>query len=98
MLVAAVSAGLNLLYVGGLAVVMLNTDPLILAFGLPSGVWPLLIVPFVALASTILLIVSLVRAWMQEEGSLLHRIVLSVSATASACFALWLLARGLLLL
>lgn len=97
-LVAAVSAGLNLLYAGGLVVVMLNTDPLILAFGLPSGIWPLLIVPFAALASTILLIVSLVRAWMQEEGSVQHRIVLSVSAAASACFALWLLARGLLLL
>ncbi|SFR94895.1 alpha/beta hydrolase fold [Microbacterium sp. cf046] len=97
-LVAATSAGLNLASAGGLALVLLNADPMIVAFGLPSGAWPLLVVPFVALAATILLIVSLVRAWMQEEGSLFHRVVLSVSAAASAGFALWLLARGLLML
>ena len=54
--------------------------------------------PFIALAAAILLIVSLVRAWMQEEGELFHRVALSVSAAASAGFALWLLARGLLML
>jgi hypothetical protein len=61
-------------------------------------VWPLLVVPFVALAAAILLIVSLVRAWMQEEGTRFHRIALTVSALASAGFALWLLSRGLLML
>ncbi|MET0782006.1 MAG: alpha/beta fold hydrolase [Microbacterium sp.] len=97
-LVAATSAGLNLAYVGGLVFVILNTDPMILGFGLPSGAWPLLVVPFIALSTTILLIASLVRAWMQDEGRLLHRVALSVSAAASAGFGLWLLARGLLML
>ena len=97
-LVAAVSAALNLLYAGGLVLVLRNTDPLILAFGLPSGIWPLQLVPFIALATTVLLVVSLARAWMQEEGTLLHRVALSVSAVASAGFSLWLLARGLLML
>ncbi len=97
-LVAAVSAALNLLYVGGMVYLLLNTDPLILAFGLPQGIWPLQFVPFIALATTVLLVVSLARAWMQEEGTLLHRVALSVSAAGSAGFSLWLLARGLLML
>ena len=97
-LVAATSSGLNLAYVCGMVVVLSNTDPMLLAFGLPGGAWPLLLVPFIALSAGILLIVSLIRAWMLEEGSLFHRIVLSVSALASACFGLWLLARGLLML
>lgn len=97
-LVAATSSGFNLAYVCGLAVVLLHTDPVLLVFGLPSGTWPLLLVPFIALGAGILLIVSLIRAWMQDEGSLFHRIALSVSALASACFGLWLLARGLLML
>ena len=95
MLVAATSSGLNLAYVCGMVAILFNTDPILLAFGLPSGAWPLLLVPFIALSAGILLIVSLIRAWMQEEGSLF---VLSVSALASALFALWLLARGLLML
>ena len=97
-LVATAAAALNLLYVGGLVFVLLNTDPLVLAFGLPTGLWPLLLIPFVALAATVLLVVSLARAWMQEEGSLVHRVLLSVSALASAGFTIWLLARGLLIL
>ena len=97
-LVAATSSGLNLAYVCGMVAILFNTDPILLAFGLPSGAWPLLLVPFIALSAGILLIVSLIRAWMQEEGSLFHRVVLSVSALASALFALWLLARGLLML
>ena len=97
-LVAATSAGLNLAYVCGLVAILFNTDAIVLAFGLPSGAWPLLVVPFIALSAGILLIVSLIRAWMQEEGSLFHRILLSISALASALFALWLLARGLLML
>ena len=83
------AAGLNLAYVGGLVFVLLNTDRSILGFGLPSGAWPLLVVPFIALSAAVLLIVSLIRAWMQEEGSLFHRVVLSVSAAgvggASPC-------------
>lgn len=97
-LVAATSSGLNLAYAGVLGFVLLSADPLILAFGLPSGAWPIVILPFTALGAAILLIVSLVQAWMQEEGTLFHRVVLTVSASASACFAVWLLVRGLLAL
>ena len=97
-LVAATSSGLNLAYAGVLGFLLLSADPLILAFGLPSGAWPIVILPFAALGAAILLIVSLVRAWMQEEGTRFHRVVLTVSASASACFAVWLLVRGLLAL
>jgi len=97
-LAAVTSAGLNLAYLGGLLFVLLNTDPLILRFGLPTGVWPLLIVPFAAIGAAILLVVLLVLAWMRDEGTTGHRIALSVSALASMVFALWLLARGLLML
>ena len=97
-LAAATSAGLNVAYVGGMVWVLMNTDPLIFGFGLPAGVWPLLIVPFAAIAASVLLIVLLVRAWAQGEGSLAHRIVLSASALASIGFAIWLLTRGLLIL
>ncbi|MCR2808994.1 MULTISPECIES: alpha/beta hydrolase [unclassified Microbacterium] len=97
-LAAAASAGLNLLYVAGLALVMANTEPILLAFGLPAGAWPLLLLPFTAICAAVLLIVLLVLAWMRREGSLFHRVVLSISAAASVVFALWLTARGLLLL
>lgn len=97
-LVAATSSGLNLAYAGVLGFLLLSADPLILAFGLPSGAWPIVILPFAALGAAILLIVSLVRAWMQEEGTVFHRVVLTVSAAASAGFAAWLLVRGLLAL
>jgi hypothetical protein len=60
--------------------------------------WPLLLVPFVALATTALLVVSLARAWMQEEGAVVHRVLLSLSALASVVFGIWLLVRGLLIL
>ena len=98
-LVAATSSGLNLAYVCGLAAhpVQHRSDrssPSVC----PAGVWPLLLVPFIALSAAILLIVSLIRAWMQDEGSLFHRVALSVSARRRRCFALWLLARGLLML
>ncbi len=97
-LAAVTSAGLNLAYVGGMVLVLLNADPLILGFGLPAGVWPLLVVPFVALGAAILLTVLMVRAWMQGDGTPFHRIALSISAFASLAFAVWLLARGLLML
>ena len=94
---AAAAAVFNLAYAGGLALVALNSDPLILAFGIPLEALPLVILPFVALACAILLAVILVRAWRQRDGTLLHRIALSVSAAASLGFAVWLLVRGLLL-
>ena len=97
-LAASVSSALFLAYAAGLALVMLRTDPLILGFGLPTGIWPLLLVPFAALAATLLLAVLLVRAWVTGEGALAHRVTLSVSAAAGLIFAGWLLARGLLML
>ena len=57
-LAAAASSGLFLAYAAGLALVMVRTDPLILGFGLPTGIWPLLLLPFVALAATVLLSVA----------------------------------------
>ena len=96
-LTATTSSGLNLAYAGGLALIVMNTDPLILGFGLPPASLLLTVVPFVALAAAVLLVVILVRAWRLGEGSVFHRLALSVSAVASIGFALWLLARGLLI-
>ncbi|GAA1928710.1 hypothetical protein GCM10009775_20890 [Microbacterium aoyamense] len=97
--VAAVAASaLNLAFVGVLALVLTMADPLVLAYGLPSASWPLLLLPFAALACAVVLIVLLVRAWMQGDGGLAHRVILTVSAIGTLGFAVWLLVRGLLTL
>ncbi|MET2011916.1 alpha/beta hydrolase [Microbacterium chocolatum] len=97
-LAASVAAGGNLLYAGILALIAANTDPLVLAFGLPPAVWPILLIPFVAAGAGILLAVLVVRAWIVEEGTRAHRMAVTASAVASLGFTLWLLARGLLML
>ncbi len=97
-LAASASAALNLGFVAGLVVILFRADPLVLGFGLPAAAWPLLLLPWAALAVTILLVVLLVRAWMNADGSLTQRILLSVSALAAIGFAVWLLSRGLLTL
>ncbi|WP_439591740.1 alpha/beta hydrolase [Microbacterium sp.] len=96
---AAVSAAaLNLAFVGILGLVLATADPLVLAFGLPAAAWPLLLLPFAALACAVVLVVLLVRAWMQDDGGLAHRVILTVSALGTLGFAVWLLVRGLLAL
>ena len=97
-LAAATAAALYLVYAAALANVVLNTDPLILAFGVPPSVRPLVFAPLVAMAVTILLTVVVVRAWIGGDGTRLHRVLLSISAGASIVFALWLIVRGLLIL
>ncbi len=98
MLTASVSAGLNLAFVAGLVLILWRTDPLILGFGLPAAAWPLLLLPFAALALTVLLVVLLVRAWLYDDGTVLRRVLLSIAAVAEIAFAIWLLTRGLLTL
>jgi pimeloyl-ACP methyl ester carboxylesterase len=97
-LAAGTAAALNVGYAGALAFIMLNTDPLILGFGIPPGARPLAIAPLVAIPVTIVLTIVVVRAWMGSDGKLLHRVVLSLAAVASIVFAVWLIARGLLIL
>lgn len=98
MLAATVGAAAFVAYAVGLAIMIFNTDQFVLAFGVPTGIWPLLLLPWIGIAVTILLIVLLVLAWRSDDGGLGHRIALTVSAAASVGFFLWLLARGLLLL
>ncbi len=96
---AAVSAAsLNLAVTGIVALVLANADPLILEYGLPAAAWPVLLLPFAALACAVVLVALLVRSWMRDDGTLAHRLVLTVSALASLGFAAWLLVRGLLAL
>lgn len=97
-LVAATASALYLAFAAALAQVMLNTDPLILAFGIPPAALALSLIPIVAVAVTILLTIVVVRAWIGGDGALLHRVLLSVSTAASILFAAWLIARGLLIL
>ncbi|MDT0183051.1 alpha/beta fold hydrolase [Microbacterium sp. ARD31] len=97
-LAAVTSAALHLGFAGILGLILVNADRQLLAFGLPPAVWPALLLPLGALVTTVLLIVLLVRAWVQDDGTLLHRILLSVSAAASLTFYLWLLLRGMLAL
>jgi pimeloyl-ACP methyl ester carboxylesterase len=96
-LTAATASGLYLAYAAALGNVVINTDPLILAFGVPPSARPLIFLPLVAIAVTILLTVVVVRAWIGGDGTRLHRILLSISAGASVVFALWLVLRGLLI-
>ncbi len=96
-LAAATASALNVAFAGVLAYVVLNTDPLILAFGVPPAVRPLVIAPLIALAVTILLSIVMVRAWIGGDGGLFHRVVLSLSAIASLGFLAWVIARGLLI-
>lgn len=97
-LAASVAAGANLSFAGALTLVATTTEPVVLGFGLPPAAWPLFVLPFVALAATVVLVVLLVRAWIGGDGSTGDRVVLSVSAIASIGFAVWLLGRGLLTL
>ncbi|GAA3632732.1 hypothetical protein GCM10022200_14610 [Microbacterium awajiense] len=93
---AALAATFNLAYAIGIALVLATADPLVLAFGLPPGVWPLLVLPFAGVVTSILLVAVLVREWIIDDGVLVHRVLLSISALISLGFAIWLLARGLL--
>ena len=95
---AVMAAGLNLAFAAGIAWIVTGTEPLVFAFGLPAAAWPLLLVPFVALAAAIVLAVVLVRAWRRDDGALRHRVILSVSCVACAGFAAMLWANGLLML
>jgi len=97
-LAAATASTLNLVYASAFSLMLLNTDPLVLGFGVPPAFVPLVIVPLTAVGAAIILIVLLVRAWAIGEGSLPHRLMLSASALASVAFAVWLIARGLLIL
>jgi pimeloyl-ACP methyl ester carboxylesterase len=81
----------------GFGFVLTRTDPLILAFGVPPAARVLVIAALIAIALTVLLAVLLVRAWRLEEGSRFHRVALTVSAAGSVAFAIWVIARGLLI-
>ncbi|GAA1983122.1 hypothetical protein GCM10009777_16190 [Microbacterium pumilum] len=96
--VAATAAVLYLAYAGALALVIVNTDPLILGFGVPVAARPLIIALLLAIAVTILLVVVTVRAWVVADGTTFHRVALSVASAASVAMAVWLIFRGLLFL
>lgn len=96
-LAAATASGLNVAFAAALAFVLLNTNPLILAFGIPPAARPLVIAPLIALAVTVLLAIVMIRAWVGGDGTLFHRVVLSLSAVASLGFIAWVIARGLLI-
>lgn len=93
---ALLTSTLNLGFAGGLAAVMLNTDPLILAFGLPTAARPVLLLPFLAMAGAGVMMVAMTSAWTRGRGSPAHRVALTAVLMAALVFAGWLLSRGLL--
>jgi hypothetical protein len=97
-LAAGTAAALNVGYAAALAYIVRNTDPLILGFGIPPEARPLAIAPLVAIPVTIVLTIVVVRAWIGSEGTVFHRVMLSLAACASIVFAVWLIARGLLII
>ena len=98
MLAATTTAGAHVAFIAGLFLLVSTTDPMILGFGVPPGSWPLFLLPFVAFALGVLLVGVLVLAWVRNDGSLLHRVVLSISAVTAIAFSIWLLFRGLMIL
>ncbi|WP_404431439.1 alpha/beta hydrolase [Microbacterium lacus] len=98
MLAATTTAGAHVAFIAGLFWLVSTTDQMILGFGVPPGSWPLFLLPFVALALGVLLVGVLVLAWLRNDGSLLHRVVLSISAVTAIAFSIWLLYRGLIVL
>lgn len=96
-LAAGTTAAMYLAFAAGLGFVLVNADPLILAFGLPPGARPLVIAALIAIALTIVLTTVVVRAWILADGTLFHRVALSMAAGGSILFALWLIGRGLLI-
>lgn len=98
MLAATMTSGFQLAFVAGLFLLVSTTDRTILGFGVPPGSWPLFLLPVVALALGILSIGVLVLAWVRNDGSLQHRVVLSISAVTAMAFSVWLLVRGLMIL
>ncbi len=97
-LTAGLAAGANLGFVGALALIVLRTEPLLLGFGLPAGAWPIVLLPLVGIAFTVMLCALLVRAAVTREGAVGHVVALWVAAAVLVVFAVWVLARGLVVL
>lgn len=96
-LAAAVASASTVAYVAGLAAVLLRTDPLVLAFGVPTAARPALVAGgLVSLTAAAALLLAVGRSWRRREGTLVHRITLTAAAAASATTVGWLLAHGLL--
>jgi hypothetical protein len=94
---AGLAAAFYLAFVVGIVVVVFNTNFLILGFGLPTSARPLLILPFVGLAATLLLIALAARSW-RRDGRGFDRALLSLAVVGGLVFAYWLASYGLLTL
>lgn len=94
-LTAGIAAGANLAFVGALALILLRTEPLVLGFGLPTGTWPIVLLPLVGMVFTVMLGVLLVRAGVTREGAVGHVVALWIAAAVLVVFAVWVLVRGL---
>ncbi|MEZ3162043.1 alpha/beta fold hydrolase [Microbacterium sp. BWT-B31] len=93
---AAFSSGLYVAYLAAMAIVVLSVDQLVAGFGLPSWTWPFVVLPYMAFAGAVLLVVTVVRAWVDDDGGVGHRVFLSLSALALVGLGVWLLVRGFL--
>ena len=97
-LAAGTAAAADLAFVGVLAFIVLRTDPLILGFGLPAGAWPIVLLPLLGVALTLLLCGLLVVAGVRREGATGHLVTLGIAAAVLLVFSAWILARGLIVL
>ena len=97
-LAATTTAGFFLAFIAAFALVLVTTNQLVLAVGIPPAAWLISLLAMVALAVAVLLTVLLVRAWIRDEGGRVPRVLFSVTAVTALAFGVWLLARGLLVL
>lgn len=93
--VSAVALG----YAGTLYAVLRSSDALVLAFGVPAAVRPLLLAVGSLMALATLMVIGVAaRSWVRRSCSVPLRVLVSVVAGASLLFTGYLLVRGMLFL
>ena len=85
-------------FLGGLVATVLQTldaNPFLLAFGLPGSASPLFLLPWVAIALTVVAVVIAVAAWKNGWWTLTGRVHYSAVAAACVAFVAFMVSRGL---
>lgn len=93
------ASGVALGYAGTLFAVLRSSDALVLGFGVPAAVRPLLLAVGSLMALATLMVIGVAaRSWVRRSCSVPLRVLVSVVAGASLLFTGYLLVRGMLFL